>query len=218
MTNNFFTTNIWLKAASLVLAIAMWFFVMLSGRSEITLDIPLNFTNLPSEFVTVDYPKTVNVSIEGQQRVIENLRQNEIQAVIDISSIKTGKSFFTLSRDNIKLPKTLIVTGINPETVSLKIEPLLIKTVKVKPAVIGLPEKGFSIVEIKVEPAKLDLEGPRSMVRKIYTVKTETIDINGINDNLIYKANLNISDSRIKKSINKVEVSISVKKINKETK
>ena len=218
MINNFFTKNIWLKAASLVLAIAMWFFVMLSGRSEITLDIPVSFTDLPPAFVAVDYPKSVSVSIEGQERIIRNLRQNEIQAVIDISGIKTGKSFFTLSKDNIKLPKTLIVTGIDPETVSLKIEPQLKKTVKVKPAVIGLPEKGFKILEVKVEPAKLELEGPRSMVRKIYTVKTEPIDINGINDDLIYKANLNISDSRIKKSINKVEVSISVKKIDKETK
>ena len=39
------------------------------------------------------------------------------------------------------------------------------------------------------------------------------MDINGINSDLTYKANLDISDSRIKKSINKVEVSISVKKI-----
>ena len=218
MTGNFFTTNIWLKAASLLLAIAMWFFVMLSGRSEITLDIPLIFTNLPSGFVAVDYPKAIQVSLEGQQRVIQNLKQNEIQAIIDITSIKTGKSFFTLSKDNIKLPKTLIVTGIDPETVSLTIETQLKKTVKVKPAVVGQPEKGFEIVEIKVEPSKLELEGPKSKVRKIYTVKTEPIDINGINDDLIYKANLNISDPTIIKSINKVEVSISVKEIKKETK
>ncbi len=213
MTKNFLTTNIWLKAASLVLAIALWFFVMLGGRSQITLDIPLIFTNLPPEFVAVEHAESISVSIEGQQRVIQNLRQNEIQAVIDISDIKTGKSFFTLSKENIKLPKSLIVTAFDPETVSLKVEIQLKKTVKVKPSVVGLPEKGFAIVDINVEPAKLDIEGPKSIVRKIYTVKTEPMDINGINSDLTYKANLDISDSRIKKSINKVEVSISVKKI-----
>ena len=213
MIKDFLTTNIWLKAASLIFAIALWFFVMLGGRSQITLDIPLIFTNLPPEFVAVEHAESISVSIEGQQRVIQNLRQNEIQAVIDISDIKTGKSFFTLSKENIKLPKSLIVTAFDPETVSLKVETQLKKTVKVKPAVVGLPEKGFAIVDINVEPAKLDIEGPKSIVRKIYSVKTEPMDINGINSDLTYKANLDISDSRIKKSINKVEVSISVKKI-----
>lgn len=218
MIKTIFTTNLWLKVASLVLAVAMWFFVMLSGRSVITIDVPLIFTNLSSGFVAVDYPKAVNISLEGQKGVIQSLRQNEIQAVIDLHDVKPGKSFFTLSKDDIKIPKTLIVREIDPETVSLTIEEQLRKTVKVKPAVIGLPEKGFEIVEISVEPSTLELEGPKSMVRKIYTIKTEPIDINGINDDLIYKANLNISDTRIKKDISKVEVSITVKKPDKETK
>ncbi len=213
MKTKFFTTNIWLKLASLILAIILWFFVILSGRSQITLDVPLVFLNLPSGLALVDYPKTVTVSIQGQERLIKNLREDEISAVVDLGKARTGKSFYTLSKDNIKVPKMLIVTDIDPETISLKIEAQLKKTVTVKPAVVGLPEKGFAIVDIMVVPETVVLEGPKSMVKKIHTVKTEPIDINGINSDLRYKANLNISNPTIKKNTNKVEVRISVRQI-----
>ena len=214
---NFFTTNMWLKLASLFLATGLWFLVMLSGRSEITMDIPITFTNIPPKLEVVDYPETITVSIEGQERLLKYLKPDEISAVLDISEARAGRSFYTLSRDNIKLPKSFLITSINPETISLKIEPQLKKAVSVRPHVVGSPEKGFVIVEIKVEPESVILEGPESTIAKIKSIKTEPLDINGINRSLIYKANLKLADSHIKKNIDKVEVNISVEKINKET-
>ena len=214
---DFFTANIWLKLASIIIAIALWFFVMLSGRSEVTMDVPVTFINIPSKFEVMDYPKVISVSIEGQERLLKYLKPNEISAVLDISEAKIGRSFYTLSEENINLPKSFLVTGINPETISLKIEAQLKKVFSVKPHVIGSPEKGFKIIDISVVPESVILEGPKSAIIKIKTIMTEPIDINGINSDLIYKANLSLSNSHIKKNVNKVEVNISVRKINEET-
>ncbi len=211
--NNFLTTNIVLKLASLIFAIVLWFFVILSGRTETTIDARVVFTDLPQGLEIVDTPKTVTVVIEGQKRHLRNLRKNEISAEVNLDSAGEGKSFVTLTKENIVLPKMLTVTDIDPETISMRIEAQLKKTVKIKPSVVGLPQKGFAIVEITTVPNKIELEGPKSAVKKIYAIKTEPIDINGINTDLKYKANLNLSDTNIKKSINKVEVNITVKKI-----
>ncbi len=211
--NNFLTTNLFLKIASLLFAVILWFFVILSGRSETSMEAVVSFDNVPPGFEIVDSPKSVTVLIEGQERHLRNLRQNEIRAAVDLTNAGEGKSFFTLTKDNIILPKMLTVTSINPETISLIIEAQLKKTVVVKPTVVGLPQKGFAIVEINAIPDKIELEGPKSAVKKLYTIKTEPIDINGINTDLKYKANLNLSDPNIKKSTNKVEVNITVKKI-----
>jgi YbbR domain-containing protein len=213
MIKDFFTTNIWLKLTSLILAIILWFFVILSGRADVTVDIPVNFINLPSKLEVVDFPETISVSIEGQERMLKNLKKSNINALIDLSEAKTGKSFFTISRDNIELPKMLVITNIDPETVSLMIEEQMSKKVTVKPDIVGTPEKGYAIVEIISSPDSFIIEGPKSLIRKIRTVKTEPIDINGLNSDLIYKANLNLTNSSIRKSINKVDVNISVKKI-----
>ncbi len=213
MIQKLLSRNIELKLASLILAIALWFFVILSGRSEITLNIPITFQNLPSELEIIDSPQTVSISIEGQKRIIKNLKQNEVSSYIDLEGAKAGRSFFTLSKDNIEMPKTLIITNIDPETVSLKLEIQMKKTVSVKPYVVGLPEKGYVIMDITVEPEEIDIEGPKSIIAKIRSVKTEPIDISGINNNLKYKANLDLKNSTIRKNINKVDVNIAVKNI-----
>lgn len=214
MIKDFFLTNIWLKISSLVFAIVLWFFVILSGRSEVTLEAPVNFKNLEPRLEIVDSPETVSITIEGQERLLRNIRQNGVRAVIDLSETKAGRSFFTLTKDNIQVPKTLLVKAIDPETISVMLEAQLKKSVTVKPDVVGLPEKGYSIVNISVLPEKVILEGPRSAVVRIFEIKTEPIDINGINADLKYKASLNLSDSNIKKNINKVEVDVTVKKNN----
>lgn len=213
MKNDFFTNNLWLKIASLVCAITLWFFVILSGQFEISMDVPVVFSNIPPELDIVEYPETVRVSIEGQERLLENLKQKEISAVIDMEQTTEGKVFFTLSKENIDLPKMLSVKSIEPETIGVKIETLFKKTVAVKPAVAGKPEKGFAIADIKVTPESVELEGPKSKISKIRTIKTEPLDINGINSDLRYRASLNLSDVNIRKNIDKVEVFISVRKI-----
>lgn len=213
MIRDFFTNNIGLKISSLVVAVLLWFFVILSGRVEISMDIPVTFTSIPQNLEVFDAPDTISVDIKGQERIIKNLKKNEVRAVIDLHDAKAGRAFFTVSKNNIKLPESLVVTNIDPETVSLKIETQLNKTVSVKPAVAGLPEKGFVITDVTVVPDKVVLEGPTSVISKIYTVKTEPLDINGINSDLKYRANLNIPDSNIRKNIDKVDVFISVSKI-----
>ncbi len=213
---DFLMTNTWLKVISFLMAVGLWFFVMLSGRSEIIMDIPITFTNIPPKLEIVDYPKTINVCIEGQERLLKYLKPDDIIALLDIGEAKPGRSFYTISTDNIKLPKSFLVTSIDPETISLKLEPQLKKAVAVRPHVIGLPEKGYIIVGIRVKPESIILEGPESVIEGIKTVKTELLDINGINSDLVYKANLNLADPHIKKNIDKVEVNISVEKINEE--
>jgi YbbR domain-containing protein len=177
------------------------------------MEAPVSFVNLPAGLEIMDSPKTVSLVVEGQERLLRNLRHNEISAQIDLSNTRSGKVFVTITKDDIIIPKMLTVNSIDPETVSLKIESQLSKSVPVKPAVVGLPQKGFAIVEISVVPARVALEGPKSAVAKIYSIKTEPIDINGINADLTYKANLNLTDTNIKKDVSKVEVNITVKKI-----
>ena len=210
MIKDFFTTNIWLKLASLLLAIALWFFVILSGRSGVDIEIPITYMNLSPELEMVDSPQTVSVSVEGQERLLKKIRSKEIQAVVDLVNAKAGRSFFSLSEENIKLPRTLELISINPEIISLTIEKQMRKTVSVKPAIVGLPVEGHAIVEMKVVPDTVIIEGPRSVISKLYTLKTEPIDITGINSDLRYKAGLSMPISNLKSNTQKVDMYISV--------
>ena len=213
MMKDFLTKNIWLKLASLVLATTLWIFVILSGRTEIAMDVPVVYTGLKQQLDMIESPTKVSIIIEGQKSLLKNIRRGEIKAVIDLSETKSGRSFFTLTKENFELPKTLLLTNIDPETISVTIESEMKKRVPVKPVIVGRPEKGFTIFDIKVVPENLVVEGPKSLIVKIYSVKTEPIDINGLNTDLQFKANLDIENSTIRRNVNKVEVNISVKKL-----
>jgi len=213
MKKTFLTKNIWLKLTSFILAIALWFFVVLSGRSGIFIDIPIMYINVPHEFEVVDFPKTVSVNIEGQERLIKSLKQNEINAVIDLSNTKEGKSFYTITKENIKFPKTLEVTSIEPQTIGITIEKQLRKTVTVQPVVVGVPERGFVIVEINVAPGTVMIEGPRSIISQINNIKTEPIDITGLHHSLQYKVRLSMLNTSVKTNEQKVDVNIIVNRL-----
>jgi len=213
MIKDLLTKNLELKIASLVIAIALWVFVILSGRSNMTLDIPLQITNLSEGLVVVESPKTVRVNIEGSKNLLKTLDTGDISAIIDLSDAGPGRVFFNLSRSNISIPKTLVVRNIEPETVSVMVEKKMKKRVKVRPSITGLPAKGYIIDEVRVDPDSIIIEGPRSLILEVNSVRTEPLDISGINTDIQYRAGIDIDDPRIGRNINKVTVHISVKKI-----
>ena len=185
----------------------------LYDRSGIFMDIPIMYINVPHSYEVVNFPKTVSVNIEGQERLIKNLKQDEISAVIDLSNAKAGKSFYTITNENIKLPNTLEVTSIEPSTIAIMIEKQMRKSIPVKPTIVGVPQHGFVIYEIKVAPETVVIEGPKSVISKISNIKTEPIDITGINRSLQYTAKLNTLNSGLKTGEQKVDVNIIVNRI-----
>lgn len=122
MRKGFFTTNIWLKLASLGLAIILWFFVMMSSRSEIIVDVPIEYVNVPQRLEIVDAPKTVGIGIEGQERLLKNIKKDNISVIVDMDKFKEGRLFFSLSKENIKLPKRIMIISISPRTISVTLK------------------------------------------------------------------------------------------------
>ncbi len=209
--HTFITTNTWLKLASLVLAVILWFFVVSKGHSVVTIDVPVGFKNIPANLEIMKRPETVKISIEGQERSLKKLRREDIRVIIDLTNTKKGNIFFTLSSDNIKLPNNLTMNDISPQTIKLVIEEKVVKSVPVRTIIIGVPARGFLIEKVQVVPKTIDIKGPESVIAKIFSVKTEPIDITGIESNLEYRAYLDVTKENLKLDTPEVEVSITVK-------
>lgn len=211
MKKNFITANLWLKLTSIFLAVVLWFFVMSSGRSVIIREIPVQYINMPQSLEMVDMARNVSVVIEGQKRLLSGLNQGDINVVVDLENMKAGENIYSLSRKNIKMPKRLLITSISPQTLNLTLEERLKKEVPVKPVIAGSPEEGFAVESIKIIPERVLIEGPQSLIRRIYVLKTEPIDISGIYENLQHSALLDVTPN-IKTNIREIKVDIAVRK------
>lgn len=205
----FFLDNLVLKIAAVLLSVALWFFATSRGQSEISIDVPLVFRNIPSGIEMVNNNiKTISLNIKGQERLIKNIKLSDIVIYIDLSKAKKGKSIYYVTRDNIKLPHSLTVLNINPSSVKVIIEDTITKTVKVMPVIIGEPEKGYYVKSVEVAPQIVVIEGVSSEVRRFNTIKTESLDITGSNETFTQELKLDLTGKNIRTKINDIKVKV----------
>lgn len=205
----FFLDNLVLKIAAVLLSVALWFFATSRGQSEISIDVPLVFRNIPSGIEMVNNNiKTISLNIKGQERLIKSIKLSDIVIYIDLSKAKKGKSIYYVTRDNIKLPHSLTVLNINPSSVKVIIEDTITKTVKVMPVIIGEPEKGYYVKSVEVAPQIVVIEGVSSEVRRFNTIKTESLDITGSNETLTQELKLDLTGKNIRTKINDIKVKV----------
>jgi YbbR domain-containing protein len=205
----FFFENIGLKIASVLLAIALWVFVTSRGQSEISVDVPLEFKNIPAGLEIVSHSvKTVSLGIKGQERLIKNIKPAEIRVSIDLSKAKKGEDIFYIHRDDVKLPHAVTVANIDPSSVKVTTEETVTKTVKVVPLITGAPERGYYMKSVDVEPQTVIIEGVRSEIARIKNVRTEPLDITGLNESFTQDMKLDLTGKNIRSKISDVNVEV----------
>lgn len=207
-----FLENLGLKIVAVLLSVVLWIFVTSRGQSEISLDIPLEFKNIPAGLEMVNHSvKVVSLNIKGQERFIKNIKPSEIGVYIDLSKAKKGESIYYINKDNIKLPRAIAVTNITPSYVKVITEETVTKTVKIKPVILGTPEKGFYVESVDVMPETVVIEGVSSEIRKVNSIKTEPLDITGLSGTFTQNLRLDMAGMNIRTTADNVKVRVTIR-------
>jgi YbbR domain-containing protein len=204
-----FLENLGLKIAAVLLSIVLWLFVTSRGQSEMSIDVPLEFKNMPSGIEMVNHNiKTISLNIKGQEGVIKNIKPSDIRVAVDLSKARKGEGVYYIERDDVKLPRMITVTSINPMSIKVTTEETVSKTAKVQPIIIGEPGKGYFIKSIDVIPQSVLIEGVRSEVIKTGIIKTEPLDITGFNESISQDLKIDLYGRNIRPRINTVTVRV----------
>jgi YbbR domain-containing protein len=210
-----FLENLGLKLAALLLSIVLWIFVTSRGQSEISLNIPLEFTNIPSGLEIVNNTaKTVSLTIKGYERIVRNINQSDISISVDISKAKKGENIIYLDRSEVRLPRAVTVTKIIPSSIKVLIEDTVIKPVTVKPVIVGYPERGYYVKSITVVPQTVVIEGLRPEVRKITAIRTEPLDVTGFRETFEQNLKLDLTGKNIRTKTPDVKVNVVIRAVN----
>ncbi len=194
------TENITIKIISVALAVFLWFFVTFKGQTETSLEIPLEFKNTPSEMeILKQSVKKITVSISARERIFREISRAEIRVIVDLSNVKYGENSIPITRSSIKLPRGIEILRIEPSVVKVFMDKKERKTVSVRAIVTGNPAQGFILSSVEVNPSSITIEGAKSELDRIRALKTEPVDIEGINENLTTQVKIN-PDGRIFRS------------------
>jgi YbbR domain-containing protein len=204
---NILLNNLGTKISALLIAVFLWFFVTSQGQSELTLDAPIEFKDIPVSLGIVgSNAKTVSLTIRGQERFMKSLNSADIRVFIDMRKAQQGEAQYPVAKEDVKLPFAMTITNIAPTSVKVRLEEMITRTVSVQPQLIGAPEKG--IASVTVEPKFVVIRGLRSEVRKISFLKTEEFDISDIKGPVTEELELKTAGMNVMPETGKVRVKI----------
>jgi len=201
--------NFGLKITAILLSVLLWLFASSRGLSEIALDVPLELKDIPPGIELINHSiKVVGVNIKGQEGIIRTIRPSDIRAFVDLSKARKGESIYSINKNNIKLPPGVTVTNITPSSVRVSLEESVTKTVQVRPVIIGTPGSGFYVKSLSIFPENVVIEGARSKVATVDTIKTEPLDITGIKETVTRDLEVETTGTNIRTKTKDVTVKI----------
>ena len=193
------THNWFLKIFSLVLATMLWITVASETSSEIGLEVPLEYRNIPAQFeITGDTTNTVEVRLRGSPNLIKEVTPKEVSTNIDLSSMKPGEIVFPLTSQNVQAPFGAEVVRVNPSRVRINLERTISKMVPVVPTIQGQPARGFEVGKVLLNPNRIRVEGPESRVNHLDSVSTRPILVDGKRANILQSSDLDVPDPQVR--------------------
>jgi diadenylate cyclase len=167
------------KMIAIVLACILWV-VFGYQRETIRRDfvIPIEYVNAPVEWV-LEEPKVTEakVILSGPAQAFQLLHPDSLKISLDLKQLRPGTQEITLTREMIKVPSNLAVTGITPERIKIVTSRLLPLTVPIEILTENTPPKGLTVSSIAAIPPEIKVLIPRRLRGKRIRILTEPVDL-----------------------------------------
>lgn len=212
--------NFSLKLMSLLLATALWAIISRDERpAEVAVRAPIVFQNVPPnlEISTESIPEAM-IRVRGPERVVRQLRVNEVQAELDLAGAKPQERTFDLTAQQVRHPREISIVQIVPSQLRLAFDTRLSKDVEIHPRVTGNFASGEQIVRIDADPARITVTGPRHHVEKIDAATTDPIDATGTLGSAVFTTNAFVADPLVQVvQATSIRVTVVVEKVGSST-
>jgi diadenylate cyclase len=204
-----------LKLLSLALALGLWRALALDQVTEIAVDVPIEFHNIPENLeISSEYIPRAQIRVRGPQRVVRRLQAVDVSADIELSGMKPGERTFDLTADQIHQPRELEVVQIIPSQFHLAFDARLSRQVPVRPRVVGTFAPGYAIGHIIAEPSMVTVSGPQKRVEAVEAAITDPIDASGTTERGTFVRHAYISDPLVQvMNANPVRVTVIMEKV-----
>ncbi len=178
------TENWGLKLISLLLAIGFWFYVVGEESIEITKTIPLEI-RVPNEKLSVVKSSTafLEVTLQSPRHLFSALSSSSISARHKIEGVqKAGDYSFNVGANDFSIPTPEIrIVKILPSFVTVTLDEVIVKKLSIEVDFVGEPAYGYRVDRetIELDPNAVLVEGPKTALEKMDTIKTEPVQLVG---------------------------------------
>ena len=188
--------NFGFKLLSLVIATGLWLMISPDEHpAEVAVRAPIVFQNVPPQLeISSEMIPEAQIRVRGPERVIRQLRSNDVHAEIDLTGVKPGERTFDLTSQLVRHPRDLSVVQVVPSQLHLAFDSRLTREVEIHPRVTGNFAAGEQIAKIEVDPARITITGPKHHVEKVDSATTDPVDATGTMGSATFTTNVYVAD------------------------
>ncbi len=188
--------NFGLKVLSLVLATGLWFAISPDEQpAEVAVRAPIVFERLPLDVeISSETIPEAQIRVRGPERVIRQLRSNDVHAELELADAKPGERTFDLTSQQISHPRDLTVVQVVPSQVHIAFDTRLTREVEIHPRVTGNFLTGEQITKVDVDPPRITITGPRHHVEIVDSATTDPVDATGTTGRATFTTNVYVAD------------------------
>lgn len=172
------TKNFWLKAVAL--GSSLLFFFLLRGTEDaqrsFVVDVITLTPKAQAKLLVSDLPDQIKVTLKGSRSLINTLRRDDIPPLqLDLKQTKGNR--FYIEDGMFELPAGVKIVQIEPQSIALRWEKALERTLEVKLMTEGAPAIGLSLLPPKIFPSQVRIRGPESVVLPLTHIQTDILDL-----------------------------------------
>ncbi|MBU0994663.1 MAG: hypothetical protein KJ737_19380 [Proteobacteria bacterium] len=167
----------------LVILTGMYIWDAFLSSYEKDVIIPIDYINIPKGLMmTGQRPLNLEVTLDGSKSDVRKLSDQSLSYVLSLDSASHGMNSISFTPENIKLPGGIVVTKINPQGISLRLEKEVRVDLPFRVVVSGKAAPGYMVADTLVTPQTLSIRGPESLIENTGYINTKPVDIAGASE------------------------------------
>lgn len=169
------------KVLSVFLALSAWLYVQGDEVHETKLKARVAWT-LPTELTTTEQlPVTVTVLVRGTRQGVRTASASAIIVPADLSDFSVGEHVVDLESMGVRgLPPGVEVLSVLPSAMRFVLDEVATRKVEVDATLVGDPAPGFEVASVTLDPAVVEVSGPRVVLADLPSIATKPIDVSGL--------------------------------------
>lgn len=191
--------NAGLKVIALAAAVLLWFAVVREPIAEVAVNVPIEFQNVPDNLeISSETLPQAQVRVRGPARIVRDVSQAGVHAVIDLTGSKAGERTFELGPSRIQAPRDVHVMQVIPTRLQLELDARSTREVEVRPRVIGKFASGIRISHITADPPVVTIVGPEKRVQAVDAATTDPVDATGVVGRQTFTSHVYVTDPLVR--------------------
>ena len=196
-TVRWIASNLLLMALAIVLALLAWVVAVEEGDPTLEVRypqaIPITRSEPPQGTVIVgDFDERAQITVRAPESILNSLKPDDFTVGVDLTNLDQGTNQVPVQVTLNKNPSRVI--QVEPEYVTLEIEPEVTKTVPVRMQIVGEPALGYLMRAPIVTSRQVTVTGPSTYVTQVVEAVTE-ISVQDTETSIEGEFELQIQDS-----------------------